>query len=82
MRQQYDDEYLMSLEKSYISTKDGLKLPTRTQAYKVVPAVRTSGCLMLMDTEKERKIGLASRYKHAAMKDGECFIDKTMANFL
>ena len=37
---------------------------------------------MLIDTQRESDIGLASRYKHAPMKDGECFIDQAMAKAL
>ena len=34
MRKRYDEEYLKDLEKDYISTKDGLTLPSRDFVYK------------------------------------------------
>ena len=37
---------------------------------------------MLIDTQRESDIGLASRYKYPPMKDGECFVDQQMARNL
>ena len=83
MRQQYDEEYLRDLEKGYIRTEDGIQLPPRTFVYKFFePTSSTGSCVMLMDTQREADIGLASRYKFEPLKDGECFIDKKMANGL
>ena len=37
---------------------------------------------MLMDTQREKDISLATRYKFEPMKDGECFVDIALADAL
>jgi len=37
---------------------------------------------MLMDTEKEREIGLGTMYKYEAMSEGQCTISKEFADQL
>lgn len=44
--------------------------------------IRAQGCLMLLDTDRERQIGLGSRYPHKAMKEGECMLNEMMASKL
>ena len=36
-------------------------------------------CLILMDTEREREIGLGTQYDYPALKDGECLISDSLA---
>ena len=37
---------------------------------------------MLMDTEKEREIGLGTMYKYESMSEGQCTISKEFADQL
>ena len=39
-------------------------------------------CLILMDTEMEREIGLGNQYNYPALKDGECLISDGLAQTL
>ena len=50
--------------------------------YKTSTPYLFSGCVMLMDTDKERSIGLGTSYKQDQMKEGECMISKDIAKNL
>jgi hypothetical protein len=39
-------------------------------------------CLILMDTEREREIGLGSQYPYPALKTGECLVGEEYASIL
>ena len=75
---------LADLEEDYIKTSDGLTtLPPRDAVYDpdFIISIQQA-CLMLMDTEREREIGLGSMYKFDAMSEGQCLVSQEFANQL
>jgi hypothetical protein len=49
-------------------------LPSRKKMYDTLLSYGDFGCLMLMDTDRERKAGIGATYRHKAMNKGECTI--------
>lgn len=70
-------------ESTFMQTTDGKSsLPNREEIYSQSTPYLFSGCVMLMDTEKEREIGLGTAYKLDEMNEGECLISQDIADNL
>lgn len=43
---------------------------------------QATACVLLMDTQREKDIGLASSYQYDAMTEGQCLISQSYADTL
>jgi hypothetical protein len=82
----YDEQYMQSKTKHYVSTTDGkTRLPPWSDMYSRKNRYRSytlSGCLTFIDTDRERKIGLGTTYNFSAMSEGRCLVNYQMAETL
>ena len=70
-------------ESDFMQTTDGKSsLPNREAIYSQSTPYLSSGCVMLMDTEKELEIGLGTAYKLDEMNERECLISQDIADNL
>lgn len=75
MNQLYDDEYMQRYERSFYTSTDGkTRLPPRSEVYKKDRDYSMTGCVMFMDTQRERDIDLGSKYTYDPMNEGECLV--------
>ena len=84
---EYNSLFYKTLIKSkFISTKEGVALPSRAMVYdkdewgidspfSKSRKTKVQSCLMLMDTQLEREMELGLHYKLPPMKQGQCMIN-------
>ena len=80
-RAKYDSEYMKEYEKqNFVNVSSKWTMPKREN----IPTLffNYSSCLMLIDTDREKEIGLGASYNFAKLDVGECFINNQMAESL
>ena len=63
-------------------TSKDARLPRAKDIRRTSRSYSQKGCLMLMDTQRERDIDLGSKYQMRPMWQGECLISESMATQL
>lgn len=81
IRTSYDEYYMQEYEREFLRTSDGqTTLPKPENIYGSNKDYPYQTCVVLMDTEREREIHLGAKYKYPAMTEGQCLINKYMAD--
>jgi hypothetical protein len=81
MSKKYDQEFMDDyLKTKFAKTNDGKNsLPNEQETYKVGRSYDYQSCLMFMDTQMEKDIGLGPKYQYPPMNEGECVVNEQMA---
>jgi hypothetical protein len=57
-------------------------LPSKDELVKLDLSYNWGACLMFLDTEIERKMGVGAKYKFDPMKEGQCLVNSETAGQL